>query len=176
MAKHELSAQIERLADLRRANVVRLPLDAFPEAPEAVRRALREMGCRIPQTYYPQPRHNLISGRFLRAGELHWAALCSRDEATGLLLLAADGTLVEEVAPFRSDTDHLQGMDIDGTPGFNWAIDTVGREYILEHHARYGGPEPPPIDHDGINSAVVERASTVLYWHGGEWLELTGAD
>lgn len=161
---------------LRRAKVVRLPVDAFPDAPDPVRRALREMGCRIPQTYAPGPRHNLISGRFLRADELHWAALCSRHESTGLLLLASDGTLVQQVTPFRSDAEHLHGIDIDGTPGFNWAIDAVGRDYILEHHARYGGPEPPPIDHDGIDSAVVEKASTVLYWHGGEWLELTGAD
>lgn len=161
---------------LSRAKVVRLPVDAFPGAPEPVRRTLREKGCLVPQTYLPGPPHNLISGRFLRADELHWAALCSRNEATGLLLLAADGTVVDEVEPFRSDADHLNGIDIEATQGFNWAIDAVGRDYILEHHARYGGPEPPPIDHDGINSAVVERASTVLYWHGGEWLELTGAD
>jgi hypothetical protein len=172
----ESPAELERRSTLLRADVVRLPPDAFPEVPLPVRRTLDGMACRVPQTYIPGPPHNLISGRFLRTDELHWAALCSRNETTGLLLLAADGILVEEVAPFRSDAVHLQGIDIDGTPGFNWAIDAVGREYILEHHARYGGPESPPIDHDGINSAVVERASTVLYWHGGQWLELTGAD
>lgn len=161
---------------LHRAKVVRLPVDVFFDAPDPVRRTLREMGCRIPQTYVPGPRHNLVSGRFLRADELHWAALCSRHESTGLLLLASDGTLVQQVTPFRSDADHLHGIDIDGTPGFNWAIDAVGRDFILEHHARYGGPEPPKIDHDGIDSAVIEKASTVLYWHEGEWLELTGAD
>ncbi len=161
---------------LRRANVVRLPVHTFPEAPDRVRRTLSDMGCLVPQTYLPGPPHNLISGRFLRASELHWAALCSRDEATGLLLLASDGTLVQQVTPFRSDVEHLHGVDADGTPGFNWAIDAVGREYILEHHARYGGPEPPMIDYDGINSAVIEKASTVHYWHEGDWLELTGAD
>jgi hypothetical protein len=172
----ESPTELERRSALLRADVVRLPPGAFPDVPEAVRRTLERMACQVPQTYIPGPPHNLISGRFLRADELHWAALCSRDETTALLLLAADGTLVEELVPFRSDADHLQGIDIDGTPGFNWAIGTVGRDYILERHARYGGPAPPPIDHDGIDSAVVERASTVLYWHGGEWLELTGAD
>lgn len=168
--------KLRAVESLRRAKVVRLPVDTFPDVPQPVRRTLRELGCLVPQTYLPGPPHNLISGRFERADELHWAALCSRDESTGLLLLATEGTLVQQVMPFRPDADHLHGIDVDGTPRFNWAIDAVGRDYILEHHARYGGPEPPPIDHDGINSAVVERASTVLYWHGGEWLELTGAD
>lgn len=35
---------------------------------------------------------------------------------------------------------------------------------------------PPPPDHDGIKDIFVEKASVVLYWHGGRWVKLQGAD
>ena len=39
-----------------------------------------------------------------------------------------------------------------------------------------GGPKPPPIDHQGINDAFLEKASSVHYFHEGKWLRLTDAD
>ncbi len=29
------------------------------------------------------------------------------------------------------------------------------------------------IDHDGINDAFVEKASTIKYWYDGKWLDVT---
>ena len=48
--------------------------------------------------------------------------------------------------------------------------------YILSHNRDYGGPEPPPIDHDGVNDVFAEKASVVHYFYRGRWLALTGAD
>jgi hypothetical protein len=52
----------------------------------------------------------------------------------------------------------------------------VDARFISQHHKRYGGPEPPPLDHEGINDAFVEKASGVWYWYRGKWLRLSGAD
>jgi hypothetical protein len=52
----------------------------------------------------------------------------------------------------------------------------VGRDFIMRHYRAYGAPEPPPIDHHGIDDAFLEKASVTWYFHQGKWLQLTGAD
>ena len=56
------------------------------------------------------------------------------------------------------------------------ALRVADRRYIREQHAAFGGPQPPPLDHDGINDIYVEKASVVWYWYRGKWLHLQGAD
>ena len=73
------------------------------------------------------------------------------------------------------DRLYLQGMG-DQQPGFSRKIRAVGKKYILDHYALYGGPKPPPIDHEGIDSVFAGKSSTILYWDQGEWLHLPGAD
>ena len=55
-------------------------------------------------------------------------------------------------------------------------IDSVGKNFIVEHRKDYGDPAPPPIDHDGIEDRFLEKGSTVHYFDGGQWLSLTGSD
>jgi hypothetical protein len=59
---------------------------------------------------------------------------------------------------------------------------TVGnatREYILEH-ARVYAPEElkslPPLDHNGVEVGIWEKASIIFYFSKGKWLPLAGAD
>jgi hypothetical protein len=46
----------------------------------------------------------------------------------------------------------------------------------VSHYRAYGGPEPPPIDHNGVDDAFLGKAYVVWYYQNGEWLQLTGAD
>jgi hypothetical protein len=46
----------------------------------------------------------------------------------------------------------------------------------MRHYRAYGGPEPPPIDHHGIDDAFLEKGSITWYFYRGKWLQLTGAD
>jgi hypothetical protein len=46
----------------------------------------------------------------------------------------------------------------------------------MRHYDAYGSVKPPPIDHQGIDDAFAGKASVVLYFYRGKWLELTGAD
>ena len=52
----------------------------------------------------------------------------------------------------------------------------VNLNFILARYEAYGGRKPPRIDHQGIDDGYLEKASYVLYYHRGKWLELQGAD
>ena len=67
---------------------------------------------------------------------------------------------------------HLGGTRI----GYSRMIGTAGADFILEHYRLYGGPKPPPLDHQGINDMFLEKASDVFYCPQGKGLQLTGAD
>ena len=74
------------------------------------------------------------------------------------------------------DSTYLQTIDGNGTVGYSRAIDVADAKYIREHYVAYGGPKPPPFDHEGINDIFIEKASVVWYWYRGRWLKLQGAD
>ena len=59
---------------------------------------------------------------------------------------------------------------------FSRIISPADAKAILGYHAAYGGPTPPPIEHQGIDGAFVGKASVVHYCYGGRWLRLQGAD
>jgi len=117
----------------------------------------------------------VIRGSFIRAGQVDWAALCSR-ELTSAILVFRNGNpgAVEELAR-RADADFLQGIGANQI-GFSRAISVASAGFIQQHHGWYGGAVPPPLRHVGINDAFVERASVVWYWHRGKWLQLTGSN
>jgi hypothetical protein len=53
-------------------------------------------------------------------------------------------------------------------------IGSVGEKEILQFHDVFGGPKPPPIDHEGIDDIFLEKGSRVYYCVQGEWLKLQG--
>jgi hypothetical protein len=79
-----------------------------------------------------------------------------------------------ELARFE-DRIYLEGID-QNTIGFGRTIAAVGRDFIMRHYNAYGGPKPPPIDHQGSDDAFLEKASVTWYFHNEKWLKLTGTD
>jgi len=156
---------------------LRLAPSAFPGFPEAVARELSDRGCLIPQWWFRETPHNVVSGAFRRPDQTDWAVLCSVERRSVILIFwNGSAETVEELPRSASvDRNWLQGIGGDRI-GFSRLIYAVGKSYILEHYDRYGGPEPPPIDHEGIGDAFAEKASTVNCWREGRWLELPGAD
>lgn len=172
------SAQETNRWDAADAAIARLPPSAFGELPEAVVHEMQRRGCTVPQpweVFAPEPA-NVISGEFQKPGQTDWAVLCSVDRATSLLIFwNGSADRVEQIGDAAADHGGLQvvrGEEI----GYSIAIYPVDEAYILDHYNAYGGPEPPPIDHQGINYAFIEKASVVLYWYEGQWLRLQGAD
>ena len=82
--------------------------------------------------------------------------------------------MVAELAS-APDLNYLQDIG-GGVLGFSRALGVASPRYIQERYEVYGGLEPPPLDHDGVNDAFVEKGSVVWYWYEGQWLQLTGAD
>jgi hypothetical protein len=154
----------------------RLPPAAFTQLPKNIVRYLRGRGCTIPQTYLSREPHNVISGEFTRPGQTDWAVLCSRNgESSILVFWRGSVKSVSEVAK-APDRGYLQTVGEGGKIAFSRAIEPVSRAYILRHYKEYSGRRPPRITHQGIDDAYVEKASVVLYYHRGKWLELQGAD
>ena len=153
---------------------VRLSPDDFPDLPAPIAFDLKRRGCTIPQTYSAERLQNVIRGRFLSAVSFDWAVLCSRNRVSAILVFSngsADAVVEMGESP---DSGWLQGGARE--IGFSRAIGVASPEQILEHHKDHGGTKPPPLDHDGIEEAFLEKASGVHYWYGDRWLSLSGAD
>src|SRR5690606_5937400 len=162
--------------DRAAAAVVRLEPARFPDLPAAVHAELERLRCRIPQAFYPEGPHNVIRGSFARAGQEDWAGLCSRDGASESRVCGGGpARCPSPIGEPQADRRWLQGMGGDEIV-YSRHIRAVDRDYILRMHQAFGGPEPPPIEHQGIEEYFVEKASSVLYCHQGKWLVLTGMD
>lgn len=153
----------------------RLAPSAFVDLPAAIRKELGRRGCTIPQPFGATRRRNAIKGHFTSARQVDWAILCSvRRTSTILVFRHGSPSDVAEIAALL-DSTFLQQLS-EGTIGYSRALSVANTEFIRVQFERHGGPTPPPLDHDGIDDAFVEKGSSVWYWDGGRWLQLTGAD
>lgn len=157
------------------AKIRRLPVEAFPELPPVVAGVLRARNCRAPQPSSGGVPRNVIRGEFFAKGEAGWAVLCSVNNRTALIAFRNDRDTNPDTLTTGEDRDHLQGLDADHI-GYSREITAVGRDFIMGHYRAYGGPEPPPIDHHGIDDAFLGKASVTWYFDKGKWQRLQGAD
>lgn len=150
------------------AQVIRdAPISQFPQLPAAVRDDLRMRGCTVPQPPASREPANAIRGHFYDPHHLDWAVFCDiRKTSTSMLLVYRSGNLSQPAVLERSILNHACWTQIA----------PVGEAYIMEHYRAYGGPKPPPIDHQGIDVGLCEKASTVSYFYRNHWLTLTGSD
>ena len=153
----------------------RLPVEAFPELPPAVAGVLRTRNCRAPQPSAGGAPRNVIRGEFFAKGEAGWAVLCSVNNSTALLAFHNDRDTNPQTIITSDDQNYLQGLDGDNI-GYSREITAAGRDFIMRHYRAYGGPEPRPIDHQGIDDAFLGKASITWYFHNAKWLRLQGAD
>jgi hypothetical protein len=155
--------------------VRRLSPRAFPNLPPEVVTELIRRNCTIPQANgYPKP-HNVIKGSFAKKGQIDWAVLCSSNGNSSILVFW--GSPAQNVYQHASspDKDFLQGGG-DGRIEYSRMISPVDGANIIRYYKEFGGPKPPPIDHQGIEDSFVGKASVILYYYRGRWLKLTGAD
>jgi hypothetical protein len=174
----ESATQGSAPVDLDRADraTIRLSPSAFPALPRAVRRELERRGCVIPQAFSNRAPHNIVRGRFTSSAHHDWAVLCSRRQVSSILVFRGGSVASVLQLARQPDRGYLQTVGPGGVIGFSRAIGVADPKFIREHHEWYGGPQPPPLEHDGINDMFVEKASIVWYRYRGRWLQLTGAD
>jgi len=166
--------------DLRQAleiadqQVLRLSPVAFPDLPKNLLADLQHRGCLVPQVPPAKQRHNVIKGEFSKRGQTDWAILCSVEGVSSILVFWNGSASSPARIGEAKDVDFLQ----DSGTGFVYSreITPVDRDYTLRHYQTYGGPKPPPVDHQGINDAFVQKGSVILYFYRQQWFRLTGAD
>jgi hypothetical protein len=175
----QVQAQSQRNAQERSAEtsggIRRLGVEAFPELPGAVAGVLRARNCRVPQPSPDGTPRNVIRGEFFANGEAGWAVLCSANNSTALLAFRNGRDTNPDTVATSEDRSYMQGPD-GKEPGYSHQITAVGRDFIMRHYRAYGGPQPPPINHQGIDDAFLEKASVTWYFYQGKWLRLQGAD
>jgi hypothetical protein len=155
--------------------IVRLSPAAFPELPANLVQELQRRQCTVPQETFSKNRNNVIKGEFAKPGQTDWAVLCSVRGVSTILVFWNGSEKNPAALASVPDNGFVQFLG-RGQWGYSRGIEAVGKDYIMRHYEAYGGPKPPPIDHQGINDVFIEKASVVLYLYEGQWLKLTGAD
>jgi len=143
--------------------------------PVAVLRELQHRRCTVPQESFSKPPNNVISGQFVRRGQTDWAVLCSINGSSSILVFLNGSASNPAELARREDKIYLQSL-VGDKIGFSRGISTVGKDFIVQRYQAAAGPKPPPIDHQGIDDAFLDKASVVQYFFKGEWLELPGDD
>jgi hypothetical protein len=152
-----------------------LPPQAFSDLPPPVQTALEGRRCSVPQPSAQGLRRSIARGRFTTSTETDLAVLCANEGSSTILIFRGGrASDVVALAP-RPDDQYMQLAD-DANVGYGRAVAVARPAEIRTHHRYYGGREPPPLDHDGVDDAFVEKASVVWYWYEGEWLQLQGVD
>jgi hypothetical protein len=145
--------------------ICRLTPSRFRHLSAPVARYLRRNGYTVPQLYDNDVAHNVIRGRFNGDRTLDLAVLASRQGYSTILVFWAGKTDRVTKLRRRPDADYLQTVG-DNKIGYSRGISVVGRKYIADHYAAYGGPNPPAIRHDAVDDGFYGKASRVLYYDG----------
>jgi hypothetical protein len=148
--------------------VRRLPVDSFPDLPDAVAEVLKQRGCLIPQTYQAHHPENVIHAAFERPGSSDWAVLCSVHGKVDLLVFFARNPTKPVTLASALEVERLQRHDLTGVFGFDWGIDPASPEQVreaqagLQHH-------PPALDHDALEDTLLNEKTVYRYFAHNTW-------
>jgi hypothetical protein len=156
-------------------HIRRLGLEAFPGLPPAIAAVLRARNCTVPQPAGATSPRNVIRGEFFESGQETWAALCSVNGWSTILVFRNGQDAAPHSLARKEDRNYLQSLDKHSV-GYSREIRTVGRDFIVGHDNGHPVPKPPRINHHGIDDAFLEKASEVWYFHAGKWYKLPGSD
>ena len=146
----------------------RLPVNAFPDLPDAVVEQLNRRNCLIPQSYQAHHPENVVHASLERSGSSDWAVLCSANGGVSLLVFFgnAPGKAVELTTV--AEKDRLQRHDSSGVLGFDWAIDPAPPDAV--HQAQSGMERKPrKIDHDALSDSIIDRKTLYRFFAQGKW-------
>jgi hypothetical protein len=155
--------------------------DSFPDLPKPVRDSLLSRRCQIPVP--GAYRGNAITGAFTAKGAVEWAVLCSVHDTSQILILNARNGVAVDSLNRSADSGWIQGNG-NNTWLFSRLIGVVSASTLnivpadttSEDVVYYGAFLPKPIDHDGIDEAFLDKASTTFYFAHGKWISVGSSD
>jgi hypothetical protein len=155
--------------------ITRLPPAAFPGLPAPVRYALEHRGCTVPQSFTEARPHNVVPGRFARADQLDWAVLCSRGDSSSVLLFWGGQPDAPTTLGRTADAGFLQHIG-GGQIGYSHVIRAVRPAELRARADAEDDSLAERWDHDALEDAFAEKASSIAYLEHGRWRSLGGAD
>jgi hypothetical protein len=154
-------------------SIRRLAPADFPELPQPFATELQQLGCTIPQSDYTGQRGNVIQGQFGAAGQTDWAVLCSRNEASVILVYwGGTAQCPREIHP-APDAAYVQGLG-EGRSGFSRGITRV--DSYNDYPYADARPRQVRLEHDGIENAFEGKASHIYFCREGKWIVHGGND
>ncbi len=161
------------------AKIVYHPLEKFSGVPTWVIAELKTQGCRIPQASYFNPKpHNLIRGEFVKKGQIDWAALCSKNNRSSILLFSSSKQKCTQELAIADDDSFVQHVGSNQYK-FSRIINTATKSNIVRYIKREGYRSPlsdSAVEHEGITDAFAGKGSLIFYCKDGKWVELPGGD
>jgi hypothetical protein len=112
-----------------------------------------------------------------------WAVLCSVHDTSQILILDARSSVEVDSLNKSGDSGWIQGNG-NNTSLFSRMIDVVPMSQLnvvpadttSEVVVYYGAFLPKPIDHDGIDEAFLDKASTTFYFARGHWFRVGSSE
>ena len=121
----------------------------------------------IPQTPFVRRRHNIVAGEFATRGQRDWAALCSVNLRSRLVVYWGGPARCGQLGGWRDDVHLLE----DYVFAYSVHRITVPRMRVAarEFDAKLR------LTHDGINVGS-EKGTVAHYCHQGKWVEFITSD
>ncbi len=155
------------------ARLLVVPRDA--QLLPAVKRDLNSRGCTVPQSVYPRGRNNVTRGSFTAAGKVQWAVLCSVRDTAEILVYDTAGRAPVDALEWSADIGWVQW----GGSAWEYSryVSVLPQQQIRRWRTDLDGrPIPPPIDHDAISQAFLDKSAEGFYWARGRWYRQLTAD
>jgi hypothetical protein len=152
--------------------------ESIPQLPPEVRQDLSHRQCLVPRYVGNDGADDwaFVAGHFRSGTSLDYAVVCHipvRKTQDVLVYSNLNGAWSGEVIA-RGIFDPSPGADkCEATAG-------VATPEAIREYAREFAPEElkwlPPLDHEGVEVGICEKASIIHYFSDGRWLELQGGD
>ncbi len=157
------------------SGIVRLAPAQFVQLPAAIRSALEQRQCMIPQSRFTMQPHNVIRGHFRSDAATDWAVLCSVRHVSAILVFW--GGAADSVVALGATADRvfLQIMPGD-TIAFSRELHVANARDVREREADTSLLAGQAVSHDGIDDGFQGKGSVVWFYVRGRWLRLAGPD
>ena len=146
------------------------PPSAFADLPAAFRSELDTLGCMIPQAVGTRP-NNVVRGSFGAKGQLDWAALCSRNRASSIVLHWGGPAHCPREFNQKGHVQLVSGEI--GATEFARRLDVAQYYYPLLDEADNVVTDSIPFEHDAIAEILFAKDSSWWACKDGGWLRVS---
>jgi hypothetical protein len=165
-------AQTQRQWDHWRAllpGIPKQPPSAFADLPAGFRGELEALGCMIPQAVGTRP-NNVVRGSFGAKGQLDWAALCSRNRSSSIVVHWGGPAHCPREFDQKSDVQLVSGEI--GATQYARRLDVAQYYYPLLDAADNVVTDSIPFEYDAIAEILFAKDSSWWACKNGGWLEI----